>query len=138
MQKSLKYVVSGYLVEDAKVLLTLHPKQNKWVPSGGHIEENETPEEALKREYLEELGIDIELIDAVDDDPFPDQGIWKKQPRPFYADLEEMTKVDYDHDIYIQFYYVKRKDRNQEIKTALHYKNYNLPLKIITLMEESK
>ena len=116
MQKPLRYVVSGYLVEDGKVLLTLHSKQNKWVPSGGHIEENELPQEALKREYQEELGIDIDTIDAVDDKPFPDKGIWIQQPRPFYADFEEMTKMGYDHDIYIQFYFVKRSNKAQKIK----------------------
>ncbi len=116
IEKPLRYVVSGYLVENDKVLLTLHSKQNKWVPSGGHIEENELPQEALKREYQEELGIDIEIIDAIGDNPFADRGIWEKQPRPFYADFEEMTKMGYDHDIYLQFYYVKRVNKSQKIQ----------------------
>ena len=116
MKRKVKYVAAGYLIENNQVLLTYHIKQNKWVPAGGHIEENETPQEALKREYKEELGIDIEVIDAVGDVPFQDSGIWQMQPRPFHTDFEEMSELGYDHDLYIQFYYVKRIDINQEIK----------------------
>ncbi len=37
------------------------PFPNHWDLIGGHVEEDETPEEAVKREYREELG--LELID---------------------------------------------------------------------------
>ena len=33
-----------------------HPKFFKWLPPGGHIEANETPEEAARREIVEEIG----------------------------------------------------------------------------------
>ena len=45
-----------------KVLLVLHHKFNHWVQPGGHIENNETPEEAAVREAMEETGIEVELI----------------------------------------------------------------------------
>lgn len=45
-----------------KILLVKHKKFNKWVQPGGHIEENETPEEAALREVYEETGLKIKLL----------------------------------------------------------------------------
>ena len=47
-------------IED-KVLLHWHSKVKAWLPPGGHIENNETPVEAVKRETFEETGIHIKL-----------------------------------------------------------------------------
>lgn len=35
------------------------PFPNHWDLIGGHVEEGETPEEAIKREYMEELGLEL-------------------------------------------------------------------------------
>ena len=48
--------------DNKKVLLVKHKKYNKWLQPGGHIEENETPEEAAIREVYEETGIKITLL----------------------------------------------------------------------------
>ncbi len=45
-----------------KILLVLHKKFNKWVQPGGHIEEDETPEETAVREVFEETGIKVKLV----------------------------------------------------------------------------
>ncbi len=45
-----------------KILLVKHKKFNKWVQPGGHIEHNETPEEAAEREVYEETGLKVKLI----------------------------------------------------------------------------
>lgn len=45
-----------------KILLVKHPKFNKWVQPGGHIEDNETPEETALREVYEETGIRVKLL----------------------------------------------------------------------------
>ena len=47
--------------ETKKILLVKHKKMNRWVQPGGHIENNETPEEALRREIREELSADIRV-----------------------------------------------------------------------------
>lgn len=48
-----------YLIENQRVLLLFHRKVQKWLPPGGHIEANETPSEAARREVLEETGIEF-------------------------------------------------------------------------------
>jgi len=45
-----------------RILLVFHKKFNKWVQPGGHIEENETPEETAVREVFEETGIKVKLV----------------------------------------------------------------------------
>ncbi len=47
---------------DRKLLLVKHKKFNKWVQPGGHIENLETPEEAVLREVFEETGLKIKLV----------------------------------------------------------------------------
>ena len=58
------FCASAYIInpENKKVLLVRHKKYNKWLQPGGHIEENETPEEAAVREVYEETGIKSTLI----------------------------------------------------------------------------
>lgn len=45
-----------------KILFIHHKKLNKWLFVGGHIEENENPEEAALREVKEETNLDVELL----------------------------------------------------------------------------
>lgn len=56
--------VDCVIVKDGKVLLLKRahePFEGYWVLPGGHVERNETVEEAAVREMKEELGIDVEL-----------------------------------------------------------------------------
>ena len=46
-----------------KILLHWHGKVKAWLPPGGHIENNETPVDAVKREAFEETGLKIKLLD---------------------------------------------------------------------------
>jgi len=55
-------VVAGYIFHNDKVLLIHHRFLDMWLPVGGHIDKNETPDEALLRETKEEVGIDIEIL----------------------------------------------------------------------------
>jgi len=56
------FVSTVYIVKDAKTLLVFHKKLKMWLPPGGHIDENELPCDAAKREVLEETGFKVELI----------------------------------------------------------------------------
>jgi ADP-ribose pyrophosphatase YjhB (NUDIX family) len=57
-----EFVASVYLFENQKTLLIYHAKLEKWLPPGGHVEANETPAEAARREVLEETGLEIEFF----------------------------------------------------------------------------
>ena len=54
--------VAGVVIRDGRVLLARHtygPGTDKLIIPGGYLEEGETPEEALKREFLEETGVSV-------------------------------------------------------------------------------
>ena len=50
---------TGYVInqDNTRMLLILHKKLAKWLPAGGHIDENEMPHLAAQREVLEETGV---------------------------------------------------------------------------------
>jgi len=58
------FCASAFIVDPVtkKILLVKHRKYNKWVQPGGHIMENESPEEAAVREAYEETNIKVRLI----------------------------------------------------------------------------
>lgn len=55
--------VTVYIInpDDKKFLFINHKKLNKWLPPGGHVDENERPDDAALREVLEETGIKVIL-----------------------------------------------------------------------------
>lgn len=85
-----EFTATVYIIENEKVLLIYHKKLQKWLPPGGHIEENETPPEAAVREALEETGLHIELNKQ--------ENIWidrwnaKSMERPYMCLLEEIPE----------------------------------------------
>lgn len=48
--------------ETKKILLVKHKEFKKWVQPGGHLDYNETPEEAAAREVYEETQIKVRLL----------------------------------------------------------------------------
>ncbi len=56
---------SAIIVKDRKVLLCKRandPFKGKWDLPGGYLEEKESPEEAVRREMKEELGIELQRV----------------------------------------------------------------------------
>ncbi len=53
--------VATFIFYNHEVLLIHHKKLNMWLPVGGHIEKDETPDEAIMREAKEETNLDITL-----------------------------------------------------------------------------
>ncbi|MBM01339.1 MAG: DNA mismatch repair protein MutT [Chloroflexi bacterium] len=64
-----------------KILLHWHKKVMEWLPPGGHIEKNESPEEAVVREVREESGLSIKL--------FSNKSIFKN-----IGDIKELEKPE--------------------------------------------
>jgi len=56
------FTVAVFVVHERRVLLHYHRKLGKWLPPGGHIEDNELPDDAAIREVLEETGIRAMLV----------------------------------------------------------------------------
>lgn len=57
-----EFVTTVYIIHNQHFLFVKHPKYQKWMPPGGHLEPNETPAEAARREVIEETGFEIEFI----------------------------------------------------------------------------
>jgi len=88
--------------KENKVLFIHHKKLNKWLFVGGHIENNEDPETAVKREVKEETNLDIELLG----ERYPRETDYIK---PFALQRNEVS----DDHIHIDIFYVALvKDKN--------------------------
>ncbi|MCI0382040.1 MAG: NUDIX domain-containing protein [Chlamydiae bacterium] len=80
--------MTSYILNQNKTLLVYHPKFCKWLPPGGHLEENEIPPEGAKREVLEETGLFIEFI--LQENIFIHEHNAVSVPRPYLCLLEEI------------------------------------------------
>jgi len=103
-------VVAGYIFDSDKVLLVHHKKLGLWLPVGGHIKENETPDEALLREIKEEIGIDVEILSKSD---LPIQeNVKNNLAIPFHANVHSVG--DHNHCC---FFYLCRAINPETLKT---------------------
>ena len=64
MTSVIKHFTASGLVSDSKgrFLLHRHPTLGLWRPPGGHIEENEEPQDAVLREIHEETGLECRIV----------------------------------------------------------------------------
>jgi 8-oxo-dGTP diphosphatase len=92
-------VVTGYIFNYDKLLLIHHNKLNLWLPVGGHIKLNETPDDALLREIKEETNLDVKIISK---NEVPLEGNVKRiLAIPFHVDVHSVS--DHDH---CSFFYI--------------------------------
>ena len=102
-------VAAGVLRKENKVLIGKRPADGTlpglWEFPGGKIEVGESPEVALKRELMEELGIDAEVGDILHSSShhYGDKGIlllffwvdyWKGEPKTLHHENLEWVELE--------------------------------------------
>ena len=73
-----------------QVLLVFHKKLNVWLPPGGHIEENELPDDAVIREIFEETGIRVKIKSLRQNIDISNKDSCRELERPFIILLEDI------------------------------------------------
>lgn len=110
-------VIAGYIIHQNKVLLIHHRKLDLWLPVGGHIDENETPDQALIREIKEEVGIDVEILNQ-SNTPLGGN-IRGNLATPFYVNVHSVG--DHDHCC---FFYVCKAINPEKLQINKELKNF--------------
>lgn len=62
IHEKIDFTVEVFIVHKNKVLLRKHDKHQIWLSVGGHIELDEDPVQAAKREVQEEVGLDVKIL----------------------------------------------------------------------------
>jgi len=110
-------VVAGFIINQNKVLLVHHKKLDLWLPVGGHIEKDETPDQTLLREIKEEVNIDVEILNQSD---IPLEGNIKcNLAKPFYINVHSVG--DHDHCC---LFYICRAINPEQLKINNELKNF--------------
>jgi len=91
METTRHFVATVYVVEAGAVALHEHDGLGMWLPPGGHVERDELPHEAARREVREELGIEVDLVAPEGDLASPTA---RSIPRPQHFLLEDITVHD--------------------------------------------
>lgn len=90
------FTATAFVIDSQRrVLLLWHKRLQRWMPPGGHIDENELPEECAQRECKEETGLDVEIIGDMQQDLFTGathEGRMLK--KPFAMLLEEIPAFE--------------------------------------------
>lgn len=80
---ALRPSVYGLIISEGKLLLTITKSTGKYWPPGGGIDIGETMEMALKREVLEECGIEIDVS----------KPLFFREKFFYYAPTEEASQI---------------------------------------------
>lgn len=106
------FTASALVIDNGKVLLVNHKKFGVWLYPGGHVEKNETPDQAVIREVKEETGLDVEIMGEKDNSLTDAKADTTALYNP-YVILCELIGDHYHNDI---VYLCKISGNNKEIK----------------------
>lgn len=69
------FTATAFVIDDDnRALLLWHKRLQRWMPPGGHMDPDETPEETAIRECREETGLDVEIIGEPQEDVYAGSG----------------------------------------------------------------
>ncbi len=118
------FTATAFIVDSRKrTLLLWHKRLNRWMPPGGHIDPDETPEDAAKRECKEETNLDVEIVGDPQADLFTqNRSEGRMLTKPIAMLLEEipasLERGEPAHQ-HMDFLFIARPlDESQAIKIA--------------------
>lgn len=96
------FTATAIVLDNNQVLLLKHRKLGWWLPPGGHIETNEDPVQAVRREVREEVGLEVDIVTT---QPFrhPDVGVVEP---PFTILVEDIADPEIGDHQHIDLIYV--------------------------------
>jgi 8-oxo-dGTP pyrophosphatase MutT (NUDIX family) len=118
------FTATAFIIDSNKrTLLLWHKRLQRWMPPGGHIDPNESPDDAARRECKEETGLDVEIIGDTQTDLFtknPAEG--RMLTKPIALLLEEIPACPERNEPahqHMDFLFVARPlDETQAVKIA--------------------
>ncbi len=93
------FCVTTYVLDTKsdKFIFVRHKKLQKWFPAGGHVELNESPDDAAKREVWEETG--IKNLKFIEPEFIDNYKIDNLLIRPFGIQLNKVKDNHYHFDL---------------------------------------
>ena len=89
----IKYVFMIVKYKD-KFVLSWHKKSQKWDNVGGHVEKDEKPLAAAKRELYEETGaVDFDIVPVCDFKAYRDDGVFHNNGRTYFVNVRKFTEL---------------------------------------------
>lgn len=118
-----EFTATVYIIRENRVLLHKHKKLGKWLPPGGHLEKNETPPEAARREVREETGLEIAFIEQ--ENLKVDAYNGKSIERPFLCLLENIPPYkDQPAHQHIDMIYLAKPVEDKEVPSEFKWVAY--------------
>jgi len=99
---------TGYVLspDRTQILLIFHNKLGRWLPPGGHVDDDELPHLAVVREVFEETGLQARIIDFSPDLLCTDLHT-KQIPAPYCMHRDEIPPYGQDSpEYYVDMVYI--------------------------------